>query len=329
MGSNAVENDLIKARDANVATATSTENAPAGGTSSASERASQLAPLLQLRDATVVRAGRPILSIDQLVLEQGERIAILGPNGSGKSTFVKLITREMLPLYRDEPPVMFKGSPRAVLADVKKSLGIVSSSMQDQITVHLSAAEVVEGGLFGSLGIPKHVNASPQSREKALESMRMLGVEGLADQDIMTLSTGQARRVLFARALVHDPDTLILDEPCTGLDPEGMYYVRSSMRDLARAGKGIVLVTHYPEDIIPEIDRLVLIKNGHLFDDGSKETLLTSETMSRLFDVPLSVERRCASELDCASARVVENGSSQPHHGISPTDDYFSLVSAY
>ena len=75
------------------------------------------------------------------------------------------------------------------------------------------------------------------------------------------MSSGQARRVLFARALVHDPSTLLLDEPCTGLDPEGMYYVRSSMRDLAKAGKGIVLITHYPEDIIPEIKRLVLVKD--------------------------------------------------------------------
>ena len=85
--------------------------------------------------------------------------------------------------------------------------------------------------------------------------MELLGVDELAARDIMTLSTGQARRVLIARALVHDPEVLVFDEPCTGLDPEGMYYVRSSMRTLAKAGKGIVLVTHYPEDIIPEIKR--------------------------------------------------------------------------
>ena len=105
----------------------------------------------------------------------------------------------------------------------------------------------------------------------------------------MTLSTGQARRVLFARSLVHNPDVLVLDEPCTGLDPEGMYYVRKTMRMLAQSGRAIILVTHYPEDIIPEIKRLVLIKEGKMFDDGPKTELLTSERMTALFDVPLEV----------------------------------------
>ena len=84
-----------------------------------------------------------------------------------------------------------------------------------------------------------------------------------------------------------------------------MYYVRSSMRDLAKAGKGIVLITHYPEDIIPEIKRLVLVKEGKLFADGAKEDMLTDQMMSSLFDVPL---------------QVVKNGKN---------NEYFSLVSSY
>ena len=239
-----------------------------------SEENTEVQPLFELNDAEVVRAGRTILHVDKFLLARGENIALLGPNGAGKSTFVKLITREVMPLYREQPPVKFNGNPRATLVDVRKTLGIVSSTMQAQINVHLPA-------------------------------VKMLGVAKLADQDIMTMSSGQARRVLFARALVHDPSTLLLDEPCTGLDPEGMYYVRSSMRDLARAGKGIVLITHYPEDIIPEIKRLVLVKEGRLFADGVKEEMLTDQMMSSLFDVPL---------------QVAKNGKN---------NEYFSLVSSY
>ena len=165
--------------------------------------------------------------------------------------------------------------------------------------------DIVEGGLFGTLGLPRHVHPDECTHAKALDAMEMLGVAKLADQDIMTMSSGQARRVLFARALVHDPSTLLLDEPCTGLDPEGMYYVRSSMRDLAKAGKGIVLITHYPEDIIPEIKRLVLVREGKLFADGAKEDMLTDQMMSSLFDVPL---------------QVAKNGKN---------NEYFSLVSSY
>ena len=103
------------------------------------------------------------------------------------------------------------------------------------------------------------------------------------------MSTGQARRVLVARELVRDPQVLIFDEPCTGLDPEGMYHVRDTMRTLAAEGRSVILVTHYPEDIIPAIDRVLLIKEARIFADGAKEDLLRDDVLSNLFDVPLAV----------------------------------------
>ena len=160
--------------------------------------------------------------------------------------------------------------------------------------------------------------------------MSLIGIAGLAERDIMTLSTGQARRVLIARALVHDPRMLVFDEPCTGLDPEGMYYVRSSMRSLARAGKGIVLVTHYPEDIIPEIDRVVLLKDGRIHADGTKRELITDEVMSELFEVPLRVRREAASASAMGPLSGVDSTSGQGvSRGEDAREEYFSLVSAY
>lgn len=282
---------------------------------------SRTPPFLELRNAVVQRAGAPILTVDSFELAEGEHLALLGPNGSGKSTFVKLITREVLPLHRDVPPVLFRGRDRATLVEVKRSLGIVSSSMQDQIAVHLPSVDVVAGGLFGTLGVPARAGdvVVDNARARAHEAMEQLGVDDLAARDIMTLSTGQARRVLIARALVHDPDALVFDEPCTGLDPEGMYYVRSNMRTIAQAGKGVVLVTHYPEDIIPEIKRVVLLKNGRLHADGTKESLMDDQVMSGLFEVPLHVQRTVVPSPAARAGGKLDDAREE---------EYFSLVSA-
>lgn len=284
--------------------------------------------LFELLDAVVMRAGKPILSVGSFSLSEGEHLAVLGPNGSGKSTFVKLMTREMLPLHRDNPPVLFRGRSRIVLSEVKKTLGIVSSTMQDQIAVHLPAQEVVAGGLSGTLGMPPGVEMSEETLSRAGVALESVGIADLATRDIMTLSTGQARRVLIARALVHDPTVLVFDEPCTGLDPEGMYYVRRSMRLLAQAGKTVVLVTHYPEDIIPEIDRLVLIRQGMVLAEGGKRDLLVDDRMSQLYGVPLHVERRAVPQ-----PRELSQGDTPAsvagQEASTSSDEYFSLVSAY
>ena len=250
------------------------------------------APLFQIRDARVVRAGRTILAIDRFDLAEGEHVALLGPNGAGKSTFIQLLTREVFPLHRDEPPVRFRGQARPLLSDIKRALGIVSATMHDQVRVHLPVEEIVMGGISGTLGLPQHAALPKDARPRALDALDRLGIADLARRDVMTLSTGQVRRVLVARELMSDPQVLIFDEPCTGLDPEGMYHVRRTMSLLAAEGRSVVLVTHYPEDIIPAIDRVMLIKDAEVFADGPKAELLRSDTLSDLFDVPLEVEER-------------------------------------
>ena len=256
---------------------------------SLSEKGADEQSFVRLKDAVVRRKGKNVLAIDSFSLPYGQNIALLGPNGAGKSTFIQLITREVFPLYREDPPVLFKGNERTTLEETKRCLGVVSSTMQDQITVHLPVIDIVCGGFFGAFGIPHHCTVSDVALQKAQAALDLLGVGNLAQRNMMTLSSGQARRVLIARALIHDPEVLVFDEPTSSLDPEGMYYVRKAMRDLVKTGKSIILVTHYPEDIIPEIDRVVTLKEGGIFADGAKDTLLTNERMSELFGVPLRV----------------------------------------
>ena len=252
----------------------------------------QAAPLFQIHDASVVRAGKTILHVEDFSLSEGEHVALLGPNGAGKSTFIQLLTREVFPLHKDEPPVRFRSQARPLLSDIKRTLGIVSATMHDQVRVHLPVEDIVVGGLFGSLGIPLRAEVEDAEHAAAQSALERLGIADLAQRDVMTLSTGQARRVLVARELVRDPQVLIFDEPCTGLDPQGMYQLRETMGTLAAEGRSVVLVTHYPEDVIPAIDRVLLVKDAEVFADGPKEQLLTSEVMSDLFDVPLVVTQQ-------------------------------------
>ena len=249
-------------------------------------------PLLELRGAVVQRDGRAILSVDAFRIAEGERLAILGPNGAGKSTLIKLLTREVIPLWADPAPVRFLGEERYELAEARKLLGVVSASAQDEADVVLPVREVVLGGFFGSLGVPRHVRVTREQDAAAEAALAELEVEDLADRIMTTLSTGEARRVLFARALVHDPRVLVLDEPCAGLDPHAAFHVRRALRLLAAGGRSLVLVTHHVEDIVPEIDRVVLLRDARIIADGSKRDLMTDDTLAALFDIPVVVEER-------------------------------------
>jgi iron complex transport system ATP-binding protein len=249
-------------------------------------------PLLELTNAVVQRDGRAILSAHMFRIAEGERLAVLGPNGAGKSTLIKLLTREVLPLWAEPAPVRFLGNERYELAEARKLLGVVSASAQDEADVMLPAREVVLGGFFGALGVPRHARVTAEHVAAAEAALAELEVAHLADRIMTTLSTGEARRVLFARALVHGPRVLVLDEPCAGLDPHAAYHVRRALRTLADGGRSLVLVTHHVEDIVPQIDRVVLLRDAHIIADGPKRELLTSETLSELFDIPVQVEER-------------------------------------
>lgn len=253
---------------------------------------STAAPLLELHNATVQRDGRAILHVDSFRIAEGERVAILGPNGAGKSTLIKLLTNEILPLWADPAPVRFRGRERMPLFEMRRLLGVVSADGQNQADVLLPAREVVLGGFYGALGVPHHVSPGTEQRDAAERSLAELGAAHLGDRMMSTLSTGEARRVLFARALVHDPSVLVLDEPCAGLDPHAAWHVRQALRDLSESGRSLVLVTHHIEDVVAQIERVVMLRDGVIVADGPKRDLMTSEALSGLFDVPILVEAR-------------------------------------
>lgn len=245
--------------------------------------------LLRLHNARVRRDGRFILDVDEFAVEAGEHLAVLGPNGSGKSTLVKLLTREVMPLWHEDGPVRFQGDPHALLSTINETIGVVSTSVEERMMVHRTVFDIVLGGFFGSVGVPFHLAATDEQIERAQAAIADIGIEGLADRDMLTLSTGQARRALIARALVNAPEVLVFDEPCAGLDPEATWNLRQTFSSLAASGRTIMLVTHDVADIVPEFERVVMLREARIVADGPKDELLTTKQLRRLFGVPVTL----------------------------------------
>jgi iron complex transport system ATP-binding protein len=253
-------------------------------------------PLLDIRNATVIRGDRVLIDLPDLAIAQGQHTAILGPNGSGKSTLVKLITRQLYPLARQDGSshVHIYGRERWHVSELRKLLGIVSPALQLDYTSEtpLEVFDAVVSSFFAARGLGLDHQVTPGMRERAMDALQLIGADHLAGREMASLSTGEARRVLIARALTHQPRALLLDEPCAGLDPAARRHFLETLRSLARRGTTLLLVTHHIEEILPEIERVVMLRDGRLLGDGNKQAVLTGNTLSELFGVPVDVGRR-------------------------------------
>lgn len=247
--------------------------------------------LLDLQNIYVQRNGRLALNGLNLQIQSGEHVAVLGPNGSGKSTLLKLLLRECYPLLRPGMKLEILGEDHWNIFDLREQLGIVTNDLMAQCTRDITGRELVLSGFFGSVGLWPNHRLLDGMEETARAAMCRLGVEHLADRWTDELSSGEARRLLIARALIHNPKTLVLDEPTTSLDLLAQREMRDQMRELANGGVGLLLVTHHLEEVIPEIDRVVLLQAGRVFAEGSKSELLTSENLSALFGASVQVTR--------------------------------------
>ena len=247
--------------------------------------------LVEFADARVLRDGRTILAVDHLVFNEGEHVAVLGPNGAGKSTLIGLVTRDVRPIATDRPAVLLRGTARWDLFEARRVFGVVSDALQSEHDRGVTVRDVVLSGYFGSIGLYRADEVTEEMRARAGELLALLDIEPLADRHMDTLSTGEARRALIGRALVHDPALLVLDEPTHGLDPAGTYAFLGLLRELA-ARTALVIVTHHVADIVPEVTRVVMLKDGRVFRDGPKAELLTSEALAGLYGIPADVEER-------------------------------------
>jgi iron complex transport system ATP-binding protein len=225
------------------------------------------------------------MALDSVSLEiaAGEHVCILGPNGCGKSTLIKTITRECYPMARDGCSISIFGRERWNIFELRSLLGIVSPDLLASCMTDATGRDVVLSGFFSSTRIFPHHHPDPEHLARAEEALERLGIAHLAERPVAHMSSGEAKRTLIARALVHEPQALLFDEPGNALDIGAQLQLRETTRELAQSGLGILLVTHHVSEIIPEMERVVLLRGGKILADGPKSAILTEENLSELF----------------------------------------------
>lgn len=250
--------------------------------------------LLKIDHATVHRSGVNILDDVCFEIPQGQHTAIIGPNGSGKSTLMKVITRHLYPSApaNGAPPVTIFGNSVWNIFELRNLLGIVSPELQASFinAGGLTGMQSVLSGFFSTQGTSDRQKITAQMIDEAADALKIMGATELADKRMEIMSAGEARRVLIARALVHHPRALLLDEPTTGLDIAGRRQFLETLRTLCAQGVTLLLVTHHIDEVIPEIERVVLMRKGRVFADGAKNAVLNSDNLSSLFGLKVNLQ---------------------------------------
>jgi iron complex transport system ATP-binding protein len=255
------------------------------------------AEFLNMRNVDIARGQKVVLQDVNLTIATGEHIAILGPNGCGKSTLIKAMTCECYPIVRSEMEMKVYGRDRWEVQELRKHLGVVATELPGERTSVTRGLDAVVSGFFSSSTLWPNLAVTQPMRASAMEALGLLGAAYLRDRFVGEMSAGEKRRVMIARALVHRPEMLLLDEPSNALDLAAQRELREILRAVAvgsehRRGTGIVMVTHHLADILPEIDRVVMMKGGRIFADGPKMELLQAEKLEELFGVELELTER-------------------------------------
>ena len=254
------------------------------------------APILELHHATVLKDDRPVLDDVSLTIADGEHTAIVGPNGAGKSILVSLLTHFERPVARADgvPPVRVFGEAAWNVFDLRSQIGIVSADLHNRFVTgnsegRITAAKAVVSAFLASHGILRYGSITDEMRRRAAAALEAAGVDHLARRTLDQMSSGEARRVMLARALVNSPRALVLDEPTTGLDLVARHGFMERVREVARAGTTLILITHHIEEIVPEIERVILLREGRITASGPKRSVLTTERLSELFGAPIAL----------------------------------------
>lgn len=246
--------------------------------------------VLELANATVWRgddASVEALRDVSLTLREGESAAILGPNGSGKSTLLQLLAGGLRIEAKQDACCRLFGEELWDIEALRHRIGLVMPEEVARFAPDEPAFHVVLSSLRGSYGVAPGMRFSRSDRERASRAVDAMGVEALVGRPFGRLSSGEKRRFLIARALTHDPAVLVLDEPTTALDFAASAGLQKVLRDLLKRGRTLLWVTHHPGEIPPEIERVVMLKDGRVFADGPKKEVLTDRRLSRLFGLRL------------------------------------------
>ena len=249
-------------------------------------------PIVEVRDLVVRRAGRSILGPLEWTVRAGERWVVLGPNGSGKTTLLSTIGLELWPTA-GTVDVLGARYGRVDSRELRRRIGTASSAVEAMLRPDLTPLTLVMTARHAATEPWWHVYTD-DDRARARGLLEGLGLGGVADQPYGTLSAGERRRTSIARALMPDPDLLLLDEPGASLDLGARETLIDDLTDLAAAARpeAIVLVSHHVEEIPPGFRHALLLAAGSVVAAGPIETVLTDELLTRAYEMPITVEWR-------------------------------------
>jgi iron complex transport system ATP-binding protein len=246
--------------------------------------------VVSLKDVMWKRDGKTILHNITWDVFNHEHWTILGLNGSGKTSILNLLTGYQW-ASKGEVHVLGQKFGQVNIPELRKSIGWVSSSVDERYAIRGqdTALEVVLSGKHASIGLYEEITKADIERAKHLLSQ--LKIEMLTDQRFVTLSQGQKRRVIIARALMASPKILILDEPCNGLDLYSREQLLETIQQLATAKEGptLLYVTHHIEEVVPAISHALLLNSGAIVAKGDKHSTLTETNLEKTYQLPVSV----------------------------------------
>lgn len=250
--------------------------------------------LIDIANASVYRGDTHVFDQFSLRIAQGERVAIAGPNGAGKTTLLKLLNRELYPVHDPQSHVRILGRTQWNVWELRRQIGIVSDDLAHRYPDRATGLDVVLSGFFASIGTHGLIADEVTERHRLLaeNALADFGVAEYAGTPLAKMSTGQRRRCLLARAMVHEPQTLILDEPFAGLDLAASFDYLGRIRRMIAEGRSVLLVTHHLNEIPPEIDRVVLLSAGRIVADGPKSGVLTVANLEETYGTRLRLHQQ-------------------------------------
>ena len=248
-------------------------------------------PAIDLRDVTVMKAGKRLVSGIDWRVGIGERWVLFGPNGAGKTTLLQVISTYQFPTG-GTATILGERMGRTDVRRLRPRIGYVGPAPSSLVRRYLPCRDVVMTGLHAAFVDTRWHSYTLEDRCYAEQQMEMMGVAAMADREFATLSEGERKRVLIARALMARPELLLLDEPGTGLDLGARERLIAS---LAAMGDGagsltVILVTHHAEEIPPGFDDILILAGGRVRASGPIREVMTGETLTAIYGMPLVVE---------------------------------------
>ena len=245
--------------------------------------------IINIENARVFLSGREILKNINWQVKRGERCFILGANGAGKTTLVRMLMGYAWPLFGARVEVLGHRFGTVNLQEVRRRIAWVSPLMHQWLNSerNWTGREMVLSGPDATIGLFR--DPTPEEEERAASLLRSLRAEELADREVNTMSSGEQVKVLLARALMTDPELMILDEPSVYLDIAGREFLLHTIAELASSHPQltIIFITQRIEDILPEFSRGMILRQGEILSYGERNDVLTEENLRRTFDLDI------------------------------------------